>query len=145
MVIKRLGSGKMPVEADHVVLYAIMLGWIKTLTIYSSQALKSNAKIEYYPDEEQFLFRPALGLKVRNRRQLLERLREYEREGLGGIPKSEVAEALPNPEKAIKVCACVCSVSLQARKGESFPLKEIDYIYNILGRILFVPTSSTSC
>ena len=45
---------------------------------------------------------------MRNRRQLLERLREYEREGLGGIPKSEVAEALPNPEKAIKVCACVC-------------------------------------
>lgn len=69
-----------------------------------TQALRNNAKIEYYPAEEKFLFRPALGLEVRNRRQLLERLREYEREGLGGIPKSEVEEALPHPEKSIKVC-----------------------------------------
>lgn len=86
---------------------------------------------------------------MRNRRQLLERLREYEREGLGGIPKSEVAEALPNPEKAIKVCVCVCvcSVSLQAGQGENFPIKEINcmYIFKIIGRIPFVLKSNTSC
>lgn len=81
---------------------------MKALSNYSSQALRNNPKIAYYPDEEQFLFCPALGLEVRNRRQLLERLRKNEREGLGGIPKSEVEEALPNPEKAIKVRACVC-------------------------------------
>ena len=64
---------------------------------------------------------PALGLDVRNRRQLLEKLREYDREGLGGVLMSEVKEALPNPEKAVQVrgegqcaqhllelCACVC-------------------------------------
>lgn len=46
---------------------------------------------------------PALGLDVRNRRQLLEKLREYDREGLGGIPVSEVKEALSKPDKAIEV------------------------------------------
>ena len=69
------------------------------------QALKGNVKIAYYPgpDEDQFLFRPALGLDVRSRRQLLEKLMEFEREGLGGVLMSEVKEALHNPEKAVKV------------------------------------------
>ena len=77
---------------------------------------------------------------MRNRRQLLERLREYEREGLGGIPKSEVAEALPNPEKAIKVCACVCVCVQCFTTG-----RERIYICKIIGRIPFVLKSNTSC
>ncbi len=60
-------------------------------------------KIKYYPEGERFLFQPSIGLDVRNRRQLLVKLAEYEREGLGGIPMSEVKEALHKPEKAVKV------------------------------------------
>ena len=46
---------------------------------------------------------PTLGLEVRNRKQLLERLRENDREGLGGIPMSEIREALHSPDKAVTV------------------------------------------
>ena len=46
---------------------------------------------------------PVLGLNVRNRRQLLEKLRDYDRRGLGGIPMSEIREALHNPDKAVTV------------------------------------------
>ena len=93
----------------------------------SAQALKANTKIIYYPAGETFLFKvsfsfftanpppkeaiitrvfpmqPTLGLEVRNRKQLLERLRENDREGLGGIPMSEIREALHNPDKAVTV------------------------------------------
>ena len=70
-----------------------------------TQALKGNAKIAHYPspEEDLFLFRPALGLDVRSRKQLLEKLMDYERKGLGGVLMSEVKEALHNPEKAVKV------------------------------------------
>ena len=76
------------------------------------QALKGNAKIAHYPSpgEDLFLFRPALGLDVRSRKQLLEKLMEYERKGLGGVLMSEVKEALHNPEKAVKVSRLVSSV-----------------------------------
>jgi hypothetical protein len=38
---------------------------------------------------------------VRNRRQLLERLRDNDRQGLGGILMSEIREAVHNPDKAM--------------------------------------------
>lgn len=60
-------------------------------------------KLKYYPESERFLFQPSIGHDVRNRRQLLAKLVEYEREGLGGIPMSEVKEALYKPEKAVQV------------------------------------------
>lgn len=46
---------------------------------------------------------PTLGLEVRNRRQLLERLRYNDQNGLGGIPMSEIREAVHNPDKAMAV------------------------------------------
>ena len=46
---------------------------------------------------------PTLGLEVRNRRQLLERLRDNDRQGLGGIPMSEIREAVHNSDKAMAV------------------------------------------
>ena len=46
---------------------------------------------------------PSLGLEVRNRRQLLERLKENDHKGLGGILMSEIREALHSPEKAMAV------------------------------------------
>ena len=49
------------------------------------------------------LAQPTLGLGVRNRRQLLERLRDNDRQGLGGIPVSEIREAVHNPDKAMTV------------------------------------------
>jgi hypothetical protein len=44
---------------------------------------------------------PMLGLEVRSRRKLLERLRQNDQRGLGGIPMSEIREALHNPDKAM--------------------------------------------
>ena len=49
------------------------------------------------------LLQPTLGLEVRSRRQLLERLRDNDRRGLGGIPMSEIREALQHPDKAMAV------------------------------------------
>ena len=50
---------------------------------------------------DSFLFKPSLGLAVRNRKQLLAKLRECEHLGLGGVLMSEVQEALAEPEKAV--------------------------------------------
>ena len=40
---------------------------------------------------------------MRNRRQLLERLKENDQKGLGGVLMSEIKEALHNPDKAMGV------------------------------------------
>lgn len=66
-----------------------------------SQALKHNPKVDYSAEMDSFLFKPSLGLAVRNRKQLLAKLRECEQLGLGGVLMSEVREALAEPEKAV--------------------------------------------
>ena len=52
-----------------------------------------------------------MGHKVRNRHQLLNYLKDREKEGIGGVRMTDVIEALPNPERAVKVCVCVCVCS----------------------------------
>ena len=66
-------------------------------------ALVSNSKIQFYPEEDNFLFKPALGHNVCNKRQLLARLWENESKGLGGIPISDIREAVHNTDRVIKV------------------------------------------
>ena len=70
--------------------------WIK-------DALASNPKIAFNPDESKYLFKPALGHGVCNRKQLLAKLRDNEMKGLGGLTLSDIKEAVYNYEKAIKV------------------------------------------
>ena len=65
--------------------------------------LKSNTKIEYNAAAESFQFKPALGLHVRSRKQLLRYLRDSDQEGRGGTLLSEIKEAVREPDKAIKV------------------------------------------
>ena len=84
------------------------------------EALQSNPKIQFYPAEKKYLFKPALGHNVCNRKQLLSRLREDERDGLGGILLSEIKEAVYSYEKVIKVsehlpklCFCLFCIWLQ--------------------------------
>ena len=67
------------------------------------EALASNPKMQFYPNEDKYLFKPALGHDVCNRKQLLARLREHELKGLGGILVSDIKEAVYNCDKAIKV------------------------------------------
>lgn len=73
------------------------------LSQWLEEALLSNPKVHFSADSRRYLFKPALGLGVRNRRQLLELLKEWEREGKGGMMMSDVREAVYNPERAIKV------------------------------------------
>ena len=73
------------------------------LSQWLEEALLSNPKVHFSADSRRYLFKPALGLGVRNRRQLLELLKEWEREGKGGMMMSDVREAVHNPERAIKV------------------------------------------
>lgn len=56
---------------------------------------------------------PSLGHGVRNRLQLLNLLREHEKEGLGGIKMADVVESIPNAERAIQVTDKVMSVVLK--------------------------------
>ena len=67
------------------------------------EALRSNPKVHFDAENETYLFKPTLGLGVRNRRQLLELLKEWDREGKGGLPMSDVREAVHNPDRAVKV------------------------------------------
>lgn len=73
------------------------------LSQWLEEALHSNPKIHFSTDSHRYLFKPALGLGVRNRRQLLELLKDWEREGKGGMMMSDVREAVYNPERAIRV------------------------------------------
>ena len=73
------------------------------LSRWLDEALCSNPKIHYSPERRHLLFKPSLGLGVRNRRQLLEALREWEREGHGGMMMTDIREAVHNPDRAIKV------------------------------------------
>lgn len=75
----------------------------KELTEWLVEALRSNPKVHFAAESETYLFKPALGLGVRNRRQLLELLKEWEREGRGGLPMSDVREAVHNPDRAVRV------------------------------------------
>lgn len=67
-------------------------------------ALASNPKIQFYPAERKYLFKPALGHNVCNRKQLLSRLREHDAQGLGGILVSDIKESVHNYARVIKVC-----------------------------------------
>ena len=68
-------------------------------------ALTSNSKVLFSSEEDSFIFKPALGHHVRNKKQLLTRLQDYDREGLGGITMTDICEAIPKPEKTVKVYA----------------------------------------
>ena len=87
----------------------------KDITVELSQwleeALRSNPKVHFNVDTQCYLFKPTLGLGVRNRRQLLELLKEWEREGKGGMMMSDVQEAIHNPDRAIRVSPCRVSQS----------------------------------
>ncbi len=65
--------------------------------------LKNNVKMEYDAASESFVFKPALGLRVRNRKQLLRHLRENDLESSGGTLLSEIKEAVHDPERVMKV------------------------------------------
>lgn len=67
------------------------------------EALASNPKIQFFPSEGKYLFKPVLGPNVCNRKQLLARLREHELKGLGGILVSDIKETVYNYEKVMKV------------------------------------------
>lgn len=73
------------------------------MRLWIQDALSSNLKVDFYPEEESYLFKPALGHGVCNRRQLLAKLRDNELKGLGGIAISDINEAVHHHEKAIKV------------------------------------------
>jgi len=66
-------------------------------------ALTSNTKVLFSREEDSFIFKPALGHHVRGKKQLLTRLQDYDREGLGGITMTDICEAIPKPEKTVKV------------------------------------------
>ena len=59
---------------------------------------------------------PVLG--IRSRSELGKLLKRYDDEGLGGVTMSDVKEALPKPEKAVKasvagsmwMCVCACGL-----------------------------------
>lgn len=73
--------------------------------------LKNNIKMEYDASSESFLFKPALGLRIRNRKQLLRHLRENDLEAAGGTLLGAIKEAVHEPEKAMKVrCAAVVGI-----------------------------------
>lgn len=80
------------------------------LSQWLEEALRSNPKIHFTTDSERYLFKPSLGLGVRNRRQLLELLKEWERDGKGGMMMNDVREAVYNPEKAIRVSPSYCGL-----------------------------------
>lgn len=91
------------VSLDEIVS-AIELTELKVdLRLWIQDALASNPKVEFYPEEGRYLFKPALGHGVCNRKQLLAQLREHEQKGLGGITVSDVKEAVYNYDKALKV------------------------------------------
>ena len=73
------------------------------LSQWLEEALRSNPKVHFAPNTQTYLFKPALGLGVRNRRQLLETLKEWCREGIGGMTMSDIREAVYNPDRAIRV------------------------------------------
>lgn len=73
------------------------------LGVWVQGALADNPKVQYYP-EEKYLFKPALGHDVSNRKQLMAKLRDNELKGFGGTTVSDIKEAVYNHEKALKVC-----------------------------------------
>lgn len=85
------------------ILTEVKLTSLRTdMRVLLNEALKDNAKVLYYPDGERFMFKPALGLGVKNRRQLLQLLQERDEQGLGGVLLSDVQEAVYKPDKAVK-------------------------------------------
>lgn len=72
------------------------------MRLWIQDALASNLKVQFYPEEERYLFKPSLGHDVCNRKQLLAKLRDNEEKGLGGIVLSDIKEAVHNHERAIK-------------------------------------------
>lgn len=86
-------------------------------------ALTGNTKVKFYANDETFLFKPALGHQVCNRKQLLARLRDYDLEGLGGITMTDIKEALHKPDKVIKRLVddeCVICITRQDKEQVVF-------------------------
>ena len=73
------------------------------MRLWIQEALASNLKVQFYPEEKKYLFKPGLGHNVCNRKQLLAKLRDNELKGLGGITISDIKEAVYHHDKAIKV------------------------------------------
>ena len=93
-----------PISLEEI-FAAIELTELKPdLRLWIQDALRSNLKVAFYPEEERYLFKPALGHGVCNRKQLLAKLRENELKGLGGLTVSDIKEAVHRHDKAIKVC-----------------------------------------
>ena len=83
---------------------AVELTELKTdMRQWIQDALGSNPKIQFYPEEGRYLFKPTLGHGIRNRKQLLAKLSDNDQKGLGGITMSDIKEAVHKHEKAIKV------------------------------------------
>ena len=98
-----VGRNYEPLSLDEV-FAAIELAELKPdLRSWIQDALASNPKVKFYPDEGRYLFKPALGHGVCNRKQLLARLRENELMGLGGLTLTDIKEAVYNHEKVLKV------------------------------------------
>ena len=107
MMKERYCSGKYERLTLEEILSELKLTQLTTeLRGWLLEALKHNPKIDFSSEQESFLFLPSLGGNVRNYKQLLKKLMEYDRMGLGGIPTSEIKEALSNPDKALHVRSC---------------------------------------
>lgn len=105
-----------PLSLDEI-FAAIELTELKLdLRVWIQGALRDNLKVAFYPEEELYLFKPALGHGVCNRKQLLAKLHDNELKGLGGLTISDIKEAVYRHETALKVCFQRC-VSLQYTGG----------------------------
>lgn len=85
------------------ILAKLELGNIYNMKQWIRDALTTNTKVKFFPEEDTFIFKPAIGHQVCNRKQLVARLRGNDLEGLGGITMTDIREALHNPDKVVKV------------------------------------------
>eukprot|EP00731_Ephydatia_muelleri_P038431 Em0759g1a len=91
-----------PMSAEEILTLLDLTDLATETRLWLVQALGENAKIQHYPESNKFLFKPTLGFAVKNRHQLLHKLKELDRDGLGGVSMTDIKEALPNAEKSLK-------------------------------------------
>ena len=105
MLKERYATGNYePVSLEEIFAATELTELQPDLRLLIQDALHSSLKVAFYPEEERYLFKPALGHGVRNRKQLLAKLRDNELRGLGGITDSDIKEAVHRHDKAMKVC-----------------------------------------
>ena len=103
-----IGRNYEPLSLDEI-FAAIELTQLKPdLRQWIQDALASNPKIKFDHNENHYLFKPALGHGVCNRKQLLTKLRDNELKGLGGLTLCDIKEAVYNHEKVLKVGTSIC-------------------------------------